>query len=311
MRLPGIGGRRFGLTTRPDRLARAVADADVVHAHDLRFMFGATAVAARARRRPLILHTHGLVFHTEFAGGIKRLALRAYYAPLIRFARARVVASSATDAARLTAVLPDLAARTVTFENALRLDRLLALERSPEPGRFLTVGRLAAHKGIDRLLRSLQRLGRPWTLELLGPADREERDRLADLAVALGIGDRVRFLGQTDDAGLRAALARAELGLFPSRSEGFGLALLESIAAGIPVVASDIPAHRDLLGPGLSGLLADFDHPEEVAARLESLLDAPSREREALSQRLRERSRDFAMHRLVAQIDGLYEAMLR
>jgi glycosyltransferase involved in cell wall biosynthesis len=96
---------------------------------------------------------------------------------------------------------------------------------------------------------------------------------------------------------------------FPSRGEGFGLALLEAMAAGVPVVASAIPAHRELLGPGLEDRLIDFGRPDAAAAAIQALLVQSAAEQTQLSDRLRARARDYDMPRLVAQIEALYRQL--
>ena len=100
-RLPGFGNQRFSVCLRPDRLARAIRSADVVHIHDLRFMFGFVAIVARMTGRPLVFHTHGLLAHTTFASGLKGILMRWYYGPMLRVGRAVVAASSEHDAEML------------------------------------------------------------------------------------------------------------------------------------------------------------------------------------------------------------------
>ncbi len=89
------GGSR--ITSRPWRLVREVTRADVVHIHDIRFMTGTTCLAARLRGRRVILHTHGLIFHTQWAARLKRFLIRAYFGPLLRLTGAAIVASSKPD----------------------------------------------------------------------------------------------------------------------------------------------------------------------------------------------------------------------
>jgi len=311
-RLPGIGAQRFAATFRLDRLVRAVAESDVTHLHDLRFMTGTVAAAAAARGRPLIFHTHGLLFHTSFATRLKHFLVRRYYGPWLRGARAWAVASSVPDRDMLLADAPELRRRTVTFENALDLAAFKALRRSPEAGLVVVSGRVARHKGIDDLLASLALIdGAHWRLEIAGTEDRVERDRLDGIVSRLGLAPRVAFFGEYTDATYLDRLSRASVAAFPSRAEGFGLALLEALASGVPVIARDQPGHRDVLGAGLVDRFVDFSDHAAGAAALGSALRLSADEAVELGRRERERASVFELPRLVAEIEGLYARIVR
>jgi alpha-1,3-mannosyltransferase len=307
LRLPGIGTQRFAATFRLDRLVQAVAESDVTHLHDLRFMTGTVAAVAAARGRPLIFHTHGLLYHTSFATRLKHFLVRNYYGPWLRRARAWAVASSVPDRDMLLADVPGLRRRTVTFENALDLDAFKALRRAPEPGLVVVSGRVARHKGIDDLLASLALVDSvSWRLEIAGTEDRVERDRLDGIVSRLGLAPRVAFFGEYTDREYLERLSRAAVAAFPSRAEGFGLALLEALAAGVPVVAREQPGHRDVLGAGLSDRFVDFDDHAAGADALSAALRLTPDAATELGERERERARVFELPRLLAEIEGLY-----
>ncbi len=311
VRLPGIGAQRFAATARPDRLVRAVAASDVVHLHDLRFMAGTVCMAAAATHRPLIFHTHGLLYHTPFATRLKHFLMRWYYGPWLRAARAWSVASSEPDRDALLVDVPQLRDRTKTFENALDLAPLSGVTRAPERGLIVVTGRVARHKGIDDLLAALALIDdQPWRLEIAGTEDRAERHRLDGMVARLGLGGRVTFAGEYTDEEHLDRLSRATVAAFPSRAEGFGLALLEALAAGVPVVARDQPAHRDVLGPGLGDRLVDFGDPVAGAEAVRAALAMPAIEAGSLGERERERARVFDLPRLLAEINGLYGEIL-
>lgn len=306
IRLPGTGNGRIAVTFRPDLLGRAIRDADVVHLHDLRFGFVLGSLLASGLRRPLLLHTHGLIFHTQWAATLKRLAVRGLFGPLLRLADARIIAGSQPDRAALVELAPYLAARTHTFENAIDLSRLTAMTRSREPGLVVLLGRVAASKGIADALRALARVRVPWRLEIAGPVDPGEGDRLLALARRLGIADRVALAGPYPEGAEANYLSRAAVSIFPSRGEGFGLALLEAMAAGVPVVANRIPAHVALLGPALARHLVRFENSDEAARGIDAQLTLGPEECAEIERDGRARAEQYGISRLADQIDGLY-----
>ena len=310
VRLAGFGNRRYALCLRPDQMVRVLRSADVIHQHDLRFMTGLVAMTASATGRPLIVHTHGLIFHTPWAGRLKRQTFRRYYGPLLRATATRIIASSEPDREVLLEHAPYLESRTVVFENATDLEPFLQLERRPQPGLIVTPGRLSRHKGLEDLLRATAQLEPgAWTLELSGPHDREERARLQGIVAELGIGDRVNFTGIYTDQQHLERLQRAAMCVFPSEHEGFGFALLEGMAAGVPLLARDIPAHRSVLGPDLTDRLVRIQRPADLALAIERQLSETAAQDGVLSTRLRRRSLDFDIGRLLRQLEELYSLL--
>jgi alpha-1,3-mannosyltransferase len=307
-RVPGVGSRRTALALRPDVIRREIRDHDVIHLHDLRFAVGLTALLASLAHRPLLVHTHGLIFHEARLLGLKRAVMRTYYGPFLRLAAA-VIASSESDRAMLIRLVPALASRTLVLENAIPVEPLLHVERRPVAGRLLVLGRVAPSKGNDDLIGALARLELPWRLVVAGEAPDSEVTRLRARAEASGVNDRVEIRGAFGDADLPDLLASAAAAVFPSRAEGFGLALLEAMAAGVPLVARSIPAHAELLGPDLRDRLVEFGSSGAVAAAVAGLLTLGPADVAALSSRLRARAAGYDISRLVAQIDDAYRRL--
>jgi glycosyltransferase involved in cell wall biosynthesis len=226
---------------------------------------------------------------------------------LLRLARARIVASSEPDRTTLLGHVPALTRRTVTLENGVDLSSLLRLERDPQPGALIVVGRLTPSKGVDDLLRALAHLTvTDWQLDVWGTEESGERLRLSLIVRSLGLEDRVVFHGAFNSDQLHHSLARASLAIFPSRAEGFGLALLEALAAGTPVLASDIPAHRALLGPDLADRVVDLTSPGAAAEEIVRHLTAAPATTTSLTERERARARSYDVGRLKRDIDALY-----
>jgi GT2 family glycosyltransferase/glycosyltransferase involved in cell wall biosynthesis len=310
VRMPGIGSARFGITARPDTLLRELGRAGVVHIHDLRFMVGLTCLASRLRRKPVILHTHGLIFHTGWAAGLKRFLMRVYYGPLLRITGAIVAASSEPDHRRLMELAPYLNKGSIVVENAIRLEALLALPRTPQPGRVVSFGRIARSKSLDRLVEAIARVSHDsWELVIAGAEEAGERARLEGAITAAGVEGRVVFTGQYSDEGLCELLSTAAAAAFPSSGEGFGLALLQALAAGVPVIVSNIPAHLSLLGPELADRAVDFDDPAAAGLALRQVLAAEEETLRDLGERERRRALGFDVSRLASDVDSLYQVL--
>ena len=111
--------------------------------------------------------------------------------------------------------------------------------------KFLIVGRLTRLKAVDVALNALAGLkAYDWTLDILGEGD--ERKNLEALSANLGISERVKFHGDKSKSDVSMFMAESSCMLFTSKSEGAGLVVYEAVACGLPVIASDIDAMREI-----------------------------------------------------------------
>ncbi|MBI4607400.1 MAG: glycosyltransferase family 4 protein [Candidatus Rokubacteria bacterium] len=158
-------------------------------------------------------------------------------------------------------------------------------EVDPEPlrrrlglGRYiLYVGNLLPHKNLARLIAAFSRLGAsiPHRLVIAGRKDPRYFPGLSAVAERLGIGQRVVFLDYMDDQELPALYAGADVFVFPSLYEGFGLPPLEAMACGTPVVTSNVSALPEVVGN--AALLVDPLDVEALAQALAEVLENPAR----------------------------------
>lgn len=142
------------------------------------------------------------------------------------------------------------------------------------PRRVAYMGRLAAYKRVDVLLRAMARLSDRFpTAEVVVVGRGAARPSLEKLANELGIADRVCFTGFLPDDERDALLADSRVCVCASEKEGWGLTVIEANRVGTPVVASDVPGLRDSVRDGTTGLLAPYGDVEAFASAIGRLLD--------------------------------------
>ncbi len=176
---------------------------------------------------------------------------------------------------------------------------------APDGLRILFIGQAVERKGLPVLLRAFEALREhvAATLTLVGASAQEVNHLMLD--------DRgVRALGKLSDADKRQQLARADVLCAPSlHGESFGMVITEGLAAGTPVLASDIPGYRDVLGDGIEGQLVPVGDPLALAEALRALaLDPARRRRMALAAR--ERAKRFAWPHVASEVLDCYEQAL-
>jgi len=192
---------------------------------------------------------------------------------------------------------------------SVAIPQTIAVERAE----VVTVARLVAKKGLDLLICSFARAAPVgWTLRILG--DGPERTRLTALVEELGMADRIQLEGAQPHAICLAAIATAGLFVLACRTaasgdrDGIPVVLMEAMAAGKAVIAGDLPAIRELIEDGVSGMLVAPDTVEELAAAITALVIEPER-RIAFGQAARERiTTEFSdavnLNRLERAFDG-------
>ncbi|HSU12948.1 glycosyltransferase [Longimicrobium sp.] len=281
------------------RLRRLRPDAFVVGTYKKLFL---AALGARLARVPRIVARVGLETDTPRS---------AKY----RFALPRWVDAVVVNARRIRPAFADLpgfaADRVVVIHNGVEMpvpraphgSVRAALGIAPDAPVVGAVARLARQKRLDRLLRAISIIP---DLHCILAGDGEERAALESLAAELGIAARVHFLGHRDDTG--DVLDALDVFVLSSDREGLSNAMLEALAAGVPVVSTPVSGAEDALEPFADGTapgeIAGFSE-DEIAAALHRLLRDPER-RAAMEDAARRRAAErFGMDAMLERWEAV------
>jgi len=163
------------------------------------------------------------------------------------------------------------------------------------PPVILGIGRLSREKGFDVLIRAFGLLLKTTEARLLIVGEGEERPRLEDLVKKLGLGDKVELPGFVDS--VPSYISQATVVAMPSRIEGFGNALVEAMAGGVSVVATDCPGGpSDILEQGRFGPLVPVDDPAALAVGIGEAMKGP-----VPPEDLKSRAAEYSLDRVVAR----------
>lgn len=191
--------------------------------------------------------------------------------------------------------------------------RQLAGEGNTEgnPCGILFMGRLEPAKGVPELIDALAdpRLAScDWRASLLGAGAIDDYRRQA---ARLGIEDRLEFAGWRDSAAVERRLAEAQIFVLPSHFEGLSMALLEALAFGLAVVATNVGAAEEIIEDGVSGLLIPVGDHEALVTSLLRLVSDPIL-RAALQRGARRRfNESFDISTYCRKLERIYDDVLR
>ncbi|MCL6633325.1 MAG: DUF1957 domain-containing protein [Alicyclobacillus herbarius] len=182
--------------------------------------------------------------------------------------------------------------------------------RSGDP-MVLFIGRLVREKGVHVLLEAAPMIlsefpNCHFVIVGTGPM----RDELQRLAIQLGVHERVRFTGFVSDEDRNQLLNQADVAVFPSLYEPFGIVALEAMAAAIPVVVSDVGGLTDIVQHGQNGLTTYAGDPSSVATQVKALLGNPGWARELADCAMRQIGR-YDWNQIARDTMAIYQRVLQ
>lgn len=187
------------------------------------------------------------------------------------------------------------------------------------PERYLLYfGAMQPWQGVDTLLRAFGRLGDLDELRLVicGSTRSREARRIETLAAKLGVAERILWHWSLDEAELLPWLANAELTVAPlcecARNVEQGCAplkIVESLAAGVPVIASNLPPVREIMTDRIEGRLVAPDRPSELARAIRVLLHCPGLRAEMSAAAKRRAESSFTWSHSIDTLTALYERL--
>lgn len=281
-----------------------------VHNTDTPLLVGVLAKLFLGRRVLITLHGDVVQAQAESALGRARLWLMSRSIDIVVALSEHLVdqaAGAGVDRNRLR-LIPN-GVDTHRYEPCTPLGRRearRALGLGEDDQVILFVGRLHALKQVDLLLEAWSNLPRSEDLRLLLVGDGPEREALEHRARRAGL-EGVRFEGERE--GVSSYLHACDVFVLPSREEGISVALLEAMATGCCVVASDVPGNRAVVKQGRNGLLVSPRDDKQLAATLQRALnDARLRRRLGAAARATAESA-FELDDMVRAYHGVYREL--
>jgi glycogen(starch) synthase len=288
--------------------------ADVVHVHlgeDLAIL-PLAALAARARRLPLVLTVHCSPTHTLAVGDARSALLRTLGGWIERRGERRADATLVYTERLAGLIARDAGAGVRIVRRGVDRELFAGARAEPFPElvggpRVVFVGRLVRPKGPHTLVQAAARLQTPGVRVLL-VGDGPERSAIERTVRRLGMADRVHVTGFIGHEQVPAVLRSADLLVLPSTYEELGTVLVEAQQVGLPVVASRVGGIPEVIDHGVNGLLVAPGDPAALADAIDAVLGDPE-----LAARLgaaaARRAPLYDLERVEREVHALYERL--
>ena len=302
-RIPYFGSRRYAIA--PKVLEHA-QNYDLIHLHSSDFFLDYLAATKPIHRKPIVLNTHGLFFHTSFGRNFKQL----YFKTVTRLAL-KQISVIICDSLHDKKLLEPIIAREKLFyiPNGVQYEYLSEFSIDErEQNKLICVGVLAPHKRVDLILETyayVQQIKPTTKLIIIGP-DRGLLNSLQTLCRTLKIENNVQFTAEIPDKILYEHLSKASLWLSASEYEGFGIALLEAMASGCYPIVQPIDSFKQILGNETYNNFANFREPETAAKTIIDTLNLPTEARNETVRQLRSRASEYSWKKIGSKTEEIY-----
>jgi alpha-1,3-mannosyltransferase len=256
IRIPFKGSTRYPIAFS---VLKHLNRADIVHIHAIDFFYDFLAITKFIHKKKLIATTHGGFFHTGFASTLKKI----YFQTFTRFSGffyEKVIASSENDGEIFKSIIP--LKKLNTIENGVDVEKLKVESKTGFPPALLYFGRWSENKGIFDALELFAKLVKqdtatPWRFFIAGlPYDINEA-QIKNKIDGLGLSKSVEIYQNLDTAKLKALTLKATYFISLSKFEGFGIAPIEAMSAGLYPILSNIPPFMKLVNSTQQGLIVE------------------------------------------------------
>lgn len=263
IRVPFRGSQRYPIA--PNVLAH-IPRGGLVHVHCTDFFSDFLAITKPIHGAKLLLSTHGGFFHTKYASTLKKI----YFNTITRLsmlAYKQIFACSIGDLETFSSI----SNKTLLIENGVDVDRFLKLEaiKPQEQIRFVFVGRLSSNKRLDKLIDTYSTVFKAhpnWSLVIIG----NDFDGLAaDLNVQIsnnGMTAQIEILSGLTDEQLEYEALKSHFVVSASEYEGFGMAVIEGMAAGMIPIVSNISSFEKIVRDSGLGLINQYRGQEDAGS---------------------------------------------
>lgn len=305
-RLSHTGFQRY--TIAPSILT-VVPAYEILHIHAIDFFIDFLSLTRPLHHKPIVVNTHGGIFHTSFLLPLKRFFFRTITRLSLR-AAAAVICDSQHDYDLFKSIIPTQ--KLSIIRNGVSLSPFLKIRKNITPGLLLGIGRIVENKGIERLLELLADLAREMPeihLIWIGHDPQQRIPELMNYAQQHGIASRVQFVGQIPEDQVCELLAQANLFVSAASYEAFGLSTIEAMSSGTIAVVTPVGIHPEVIRDGQTGFMIQLDDKAQALACIRHALSLDQEQQVQMGEQARQAAMQFSWDTVVDSYLDIYKSI--
>ncbi|MFH1240351.1 MAG: glycosyltransferase family 4 protein [Candidatus Diapherotrites archaeon] len=281
---------------------------DVIHVHGLGFLTDLILRNRQKHRKPVIVSTHGGIFHTKNVHSLKKIYFQNIVKAHLKNAD-KIIAVSENDKKLFLTIANE--AQLEMIENAIDLKKFKILERKPVKNTFVFVGRISNNKRIDLLIDVFSKLkNKDFKIKIVGKDFDNLRDNLEKKAKDCGLSNKIKFAGEVNEKELIQIFKETEFFVSASEYEGFGISTIEAMASGLIPVLNSIPSFRKFVTAGKNGFIVNFSDTKNTAIQIERILKLSDKEKKELSKNAVKVSKNYSWSNQIKKFEKMYNDVI-
>lgn len=282
---------------------------DILHIHAIDFLIDFLSLTRSLHRKPLVVNTHGGIFHTQWLLPLKQFYFRTFTKLSLLRADA-IICVSKHDYDLFRAIVPEHKLHIIP--NGVNVEQFLNIKKQIVPGLLLGIGRIVENKRIEQLINLLPELEKEFPSVHLVWVGNDPQKRIPHLlaqAQQLGVGKRVHFTGQVPDAKIQDLLSQAHLFVSAASYEAFGISTIEAMSSATVPVVTPVGIHPEVIKEGHTGFVCNFEDEQTVDC-FRYALSLDSNQISQIGQNAKEAAMQFSWTKVVDAYLAIYQSVL-
>lgn len=290
------------------KLLGLAKNADVLHVHSLGFFSDFFLATKPLHKKPVIVSTHGGIWHTEKIMPLKKLYVDFFQRFFTLTNADLIIADSNNDFDLFSKKFP----KTVLIENAVNISRFLKAKRDDFGENFIFLGRLSKNKNIEALINSFEIVYKKHPnaiLFIVGKNFDQDLQNLEKLVKEKKLEKNILFTGELKEQELLETVKKCNYCVYSSTFEGFGISVLELMGAGIIPILNRIPTFTSFVDDGENGFITSFEEPLTAANSILNVLELTENEKKRLSSNAIKKANTFSWEKKTTTYTEAYKGV--